>query len=231
MLLCSLIGVAQNKSLDSIKEIKPDSIGVFYNPKTYGLRIGLDLVKPVLSFVEDIEPDFRGGEIVADWRINTRLFAAGELGYTQRTLEEDYFTHTANGTYIKLGVNYNLYTNWLDMDNETYLGARYGTSFYSNKIDSYTVSQYGEYFDPKTTSGPKYNNLNTHWFEFVAGLKVETFKNLFLGFMISFSKMITTNDPDNFKNTYSPGMGKISQTGSSFNFNYTISYRIPLYKK
>ena len=223
--------MAQSKekdTLNSIKTIKRDSVGAFYNPKTYGLRIGVDLVKPALSFSQT---DFRGGEIVADWRINTKLFAAGELGYTERTIQEDYFNHSAKGTYIKLGVNYNLYTNWLDMDNETFLGARYGTSLFSDQLNNYTIFQNGEYFDPKTSSGQEFKNLNAHWFELVAGLKVETFKNLFLGFMISFSKVIYTNDPNNYKNTYSPGIGKITKNGSGANINYTISYRIPLYKK
>lgn len=228
ILLCTFVSSAQNKPLDTIPEIKKDSVNIFYNPKTYGLRFGIDLVKPTISFIES---DFYGGEIVADWRINTRLFAAGELGYSQNTRDEDYFNHTAKGTYIKLGINYNLYTNWLDMDNETFLGARYGTSFYSNQLNSYTIAQNGSYFDPKTATGTKYTNLNTHWFEIVAGLKVEVLKNLFLGFMISVSKVIATNHPDNFKNTYSPGMGEISKNGSGANFNYTITYRIPLYKK
>ncbi|ANW95630.1 hypothetical protein AXE80_04760 [Wenyingzhuangia fucanilytica] len=231
ILLCSFVSIAQNKELDTIntiKEIKRDSVGEFYNPKTYGLRIGFDLVKPVLSFSND---DIKGAEVVADYRINTRLYAAGEMGYTQRTIQEDYFNHTAKGTYLKLGVNYNLYTNWLDMDNETYLGVRYGTSIFNNELNNYKVYQYGDYFDPKTGNGIKYNNLNAHWLELVAGIKVETFKNLFLGFMVSFSRLITTNDPDNFKNTYSPGIGKISKTGAGANINYTITYRIPLYKK
>ncbi|MDO3695021.1 DUF6048 family protein [Wenyingzhuangia sp. chi5] len=231
ILLCSLVSIAQSKKIDTIntiKTIKRDSVGAFYNPKTYGLRIGVDLVKPALSFSQN---DFSGGEIVADYRINTRLFVAGEMGYTKRTLQEDYFNHTANGSYLKLGVNYNLYTNWLDMDNETFLGARYGTSIYNDNLSSYTIAQNGEYFPPKTVEGQKYNNINTHWFEFVAGIKVETFKNLFLGFMVSFSKVISTNDPDNYKSTYSPGIGKITKNGSGANINYTISYRIPLYKK
>lgn len=231
ILLSSFVTKAQDKKLDTlgfVQEKKQDSINVLYNPKTYGLRIGLDITKPTISFIEN---DFSGIEFVADWRINTRLFVAGEIGYTESTIEEDSFNHTANGTYLKLGVNYNLYTNWLDMDNETFLGARYGTSLYSNTLNNYTIAQNGNYFDPKIADGIKYNNLNTHWLEFVAGIKVEVFKNLYLGFMISFNKIIANNDPENFENTYSPGFGKISKTGSGANFNYTISYRIPLYKK
>jgi len=225
----SLTCTSQIKTLEPKDDtIKKDSIKTFYNPKTYGLRIGADLTKPAISFIED---DYNGLEIVTDWRINTRLFAAGEIGYTKNTNNEDYFTHTARGTYLKVGINYNLYTNWLEMDNETFLGMRYGTSFFNNEINQYEIAQYGDYFDPKKTTGTKYTNLNSHWLEVVAGLKVETFKNLFLGFMISVSKLITTNHPNNFKNTYSPGMGEISKNGTGANFNYTISYRIPLYKK
>lgn len=211
------------------KEVAKDSISKFYNPKTYGLRLGVDVLKPILSFTRD---NLNGIEVVADYRLKTKLFVAAEAGYMDRTIQEDNFNFTTNGTYIKAGVNYNLYTNWLTMDNEIYLGARYGFSLFDNTLNNYTVFQNGEYFAPKeVNTATQYKNLNAHWAEFVVGIKTEIFKNLFLGLMFSVNKIISTKDGSNFKNTYSPGFGKITKNGSGANMNYTISYRIPLYKK
>ncbi|NIJ45111.1 hypothetical protein FHR24_001550 [Wenyingzhuangia heitensis] len=218
--------VENTKDLEVVK----DSVGEFYNPKTYGLRFGIDIIKPILTYSWDGK--FKGGEIVADYRINTRLFIAAEAGYADRALEEDTFNNTVKGSYLKAGINYNLYTNWLDMDNELYLGARYGFASFTNELNNYTIFQEGEYFEAKeVTSSNKYNGLNAHWVEFVAGIKVEVLKNFYLGFMVNINKIITSKEADNLENNYSPGFGKITKTGTGANINYTLTYRIPLYKK
>jgi len=201
----------------------------FYHPKTYGLRLGIDVIRPILTYTED---DFEGVEITADYRLNTRWFVAAEAGFANKTNDEDNFNHTVKGSFLKLGVNYNLYTNWLDMDNEIFIGARYGFSTFSNQLNSYTIFQQGEFFDPKEVNeGTKDSGLNAHWVEFVAGLKVEVFKNIYLGVMVNLNAIVATKDPDSFENSYSPGFGDISDNGTGSNINYTISYRIPLYKK
>lgn len=221
---------AQENNIVTQTEIVKDSIpkSTSYHPKTYGLRIGADILRPILATTKDL----KGLELVADWRLNTRLFLAGEVGYMDRTIDEDTFNHTVNGSYIKAGVNYNLYSNWLDMDNELYIGARYGFSTFSNTLNHYTIFQNGEYFDIKeVNTAQEFNKLYAHWIEFVAGIKVEVLKNIYFGFMLNLNKLVSTNNPENFENTYSPGFGSISDSGSGANINYTISYRIPLYKK
>ncbi len=230
-ILFVLLGVLNLQS-QTKENTQQDSISVKnsnYHPKTYGLRVGVDVLKPILSYTLD---EFKGIEVVADWRLKTRLFIAGELGYSDRTLQEDNFNHTVKGQYIKLGLNYNLYTNWLQMDNELFLGFRYGFSNFSNRLNNYTIFQEGTYFDPReVTNSIKFSNLNAHWVELVAGVKVEVFSNLYLGFAVNISKIVSTKDPDIFENTYTPGFGKISENGNGANINYTVSYRIPIYKK
>lgn len=217
------------KNKDEVVETVKDSINPFYNPKTYGLRIGVDIIKPIYTFQED---NFSGLEIVADYRLKTNLYVAGEMGYIKKDIDQDYYSHTINGSYLKAGVNYNFFTNWLDMDNELYLGARYGFATFSNTLTSYTINQYGDFFDPKEVTTPiKYSNLNAHWVEMVVGIKVEIFSNVYLGFMGSVSKLIYTKKGDNFDNSYAPGIGAMSENGSGADINYTITYRIPLYKK
>ncbi len=217
------------KDITAAVETLTDSISKPHYPKTYGLRIGADIIKPILSFTED---NFRGIEIVADYRLKTHLFVAAETGYTDKKIEEDNFNHTVKGSYIKAGLNYNFFNNWLDMDNELYIGFRYGFGLFSNRLNNYTVFQQGDFFEPRTVNtSTTFNNLTSHWVEAVAGIKVEVFKNVYLGIMINVNKIIATNNPANFKNTYTPGFGAITQNGSGSNINYTISYRIPLFKK
>ncbi len=227
LFLFSLTVSAQEKTL----------IDSTLHQKKYGLRIGLDISKPIMAAFSD---EFEGYELVADYRLSTKLYLAGEIGYINKQSREDTYKFSTDGSYTKLGVNWNLYNNWLDMDNELYVGGRYGFSVFDQDLTEYIVYQEGtsiegisgSYFTPKTSTDPiHYNNLTAHWVELVIGIKVETFPNLFLGASGSYNTMISDVDPTNFNNLYVPGFGKVYSTNSGFTFNYTITYRIPFYKK
>ena len=104
--LCSLLSNAQET------EKKADSIAVKTN--RYGLRIGIDLFKLSRSFYEK---DYKGLEIVGDYRIRKSYYLAGEIGNENKTVDDDRLNFTTKGTYFKAGFNYNAYENWLDMEN------------------------------------------------------------------------------------------------------------------
>ena len=118
------------------------------------------------------------------------------------------------------------------MENAIYVGMRYGFSTFSQTLNSFTINNEAFLDDlAAIESGQKYDNLNAHWVEFVLGIKAELFNNLFLGFSFSGKKMITTKEPDTFKNLFVPGFNRVFLNNSGFGFNYTLSYLIPLYKK
>ena len=94
----------------------------------YGLRVGVDLFNPVNTFFNE---ERKGLELVGDYRITKKLYIAAELGYLENTTDEDFINFTTNGSYIKAGVDYNAYENWLDMENAIYVGFRYGYSTFS----------------------------------------------------------------------------------------------------
>jgi len=195
----------------------------------YGLRVGIDVFNPVNAFLND---DRKGLELVGDYRISKKWYVAAELGYLEETTDEDFINFTTNGSYIKAGVDYNAYENWLDMENAIYVGFRYGYSTFSQTLNSFTINN-DAFFDDLATPeiGQKLDNLNAHWAEIVLGIKVETLNNLYLGFSFSGKKMITTKEPDGFKNLFVPGFNRVFLNNSGFGFNYTISYLIPLYKR
>jgi len=120
----------------------------------------------------------------------------------------------------------------LDMTNEIYVGMRYGTSFFDQTLNSYTSNIGNEYFTVNSITTPVTSTgLSAHWTEFVLGLKVETFKNLYLGFGFSYKIMLSLEHPENFQTLYVPGFNRVFETETGFGFNYTISYTIPFVNK
>ena len=216
----------QVSTTDSDKE--KDSI--YASP--YGIRLGIDLSKPVKA---SLDQSYSGFEVVADYRLNKRFFLAAEFGYEEENTAEDYTNSTASGSYMRLGFNFNSYNNWLDMNNEIFLGFRYGLSFFDQTLNSYTPNvidpDNGIYFPSTPINTPVTESLSSHWTELMVGIKVETFKNTFIGLSLSYKILVSTDEPNNFKTLYSPGFNRIFESGTGFGFNYTLSYLIPFKKK
>ena len=195
----------------------------------YGLRLGIDISKPIMGMIDS---NSSGLELVADYRIAKNWYIAGEFGTQEEITKEDYTNSTSKGSFYKIGVNYNAYDNWLDMNNEIFVGFRYATSAFEQTLNNYSSNTGSDYFSGNTNSvGLTTTDLNAHWAEFVLGLKVETFKNLFLGFSFSYKVMFSLEHPTNFKTLYVPGFNRVFETETGFGFNYTISYTIPFISK
>jgi len=206
-----------------------DSINL--NQKKYGLRLGVDLIRVVKPFVDD---DFETGfEINADYRIKKNLFISGEIGIDERTTETDFLSSTASGSYIKAGVDINLYDNWPGADNLIYAGFRAGYSTFDQTINSFTIFNTDQTFTPAESTEPiELNGLDAIWGEVIFGAKAEVLPNLYLGVNVQFKILLTETEPDNFENLYIPGYNRTFDTGAfGFGFGYNISYLIPFKKK
>ncbi|WP_223052196.1 DUF6048 family protein [Flavobacterium coralii] len=201
----------------------------------YGLRLGVDLNKIAKGFYTD---DYRGLEIVGDYRLSKKLYAAAEIGNEDYTIDDRQLNFTASGSYLKVGFDYNAYENWLDMENMIYVGFRYSIASFSQTLNSYKIYDNRildgnvRYLDEVTViSGREYSSLNAHWAEVVGGVKAEVFDNLFLGFSVRLNLLFANKKPDNFDNLYIPGYNRTYAGSFGAGFNYTVSYFIPLYKK
>ena len=194
----------------------------------YGIRVGIDVVRPFYSLFSD---DKKGFEIVGDYRIANRLYIATELGYRDQTRQEDFFNFSTKGQYIKIGADYNAYKNWIGMENMIVVGLRYGFSTFNQTVNEYSIN--ADPFIPARTETEQatYDGLNAHWAELVLGLKVEVLHNVFLGVSFRGNTLITSTQPENFKNLYIPGFERVYFNDFGFSFNYTLSYLIPLYRK
>jgi hypothetical protein len=218
-------GFSQAKET-AITETKKDTI--IYK-SAYGIRLGIDISKPILGSISD---SYSGFEIVGDYRISKRFFVAAELGYEEQNSIEDYTDSSTKGSYAKLGFNYNAYENWLDMNNEIFVGYRYGFSLFDQTLNSFTPNVNSSYFPANSINNPvTASSLNAHWSEFIFGLKVETFKNLFVSASASYKVLMSVKEPEKFKTLYAPGFNRIFESSTGFGFNYTVSYLISFKKK
>jgi len=206
---------------------KPDSI---YYQEKYGVRIGFDLSKPVRALLDN---NYSGFEVKGDFRLTNRFFPAIELGYEDFDFEENNFKANAAGAFTKLGVNYNAYENWTGMQNEIFVGLRYGFSTFSETLYHHTIYDLDHYFPPDYKENKqKFNSLNAHWVELQVGIKAEILNNLYLGLHAEVKRIITEKQPDSFENLWIPGYNR-SYADSPFGvgWGYSISYLIPILKK
>lgn len=221
MVLLSLIGNAQK-----VTETKKDSIPI--KKERYGLRLGVDLFKLTRMLYEE---DYRGIELVGDYRLTRRHYLAAEIGNEEKTVDEDQLNFTTSGTYLKVGFDYNTYENWLNMENIISIGLRYGVSSFSQTLNNFEIYNPNNYFEEiLLLPGEKYDGLTAQWIEVIAGTKVKVINNVFVGFNFSLKYLVSQKVPDNFDNLYIPGFNRTYDGKFGVGFNYTISYFVPLYK-
>ena len=196
------------------------------------IRLGFDVFKPIKS---SSDGDNLNYEIVGDLQITENLYLAAEYGLTDRLIEDENINFNSNGSFLRFGFDYNMFKNWVGMDNSIFLGLRYGSSNFSNKIESYNVRNSDAYFSNFVDNNYQtidHSNLTGNWLEIVAGVKVETFNNVYLGFSLRLNKLLSTQKPENFDNLYIPGFNKVTDDNTfGSGFNYTLTYSIPLRKK
>ena len=216
---------AENKLNDSL--IIGDKILNINN-----IRFGIDIYKPIKS---SSEGDNLNYEIVGDLQITENLYLAAEYGLIDRLIEDENINFNSNGSFLRFGIDYNMFKNWVGMDNAIFLGLRYGSSNFSNKIQSYNVRNSDAYFSNFVDNNYQtinHSNLTGSWLEVLAGVKVETFNNVYLGFSLRLNKLLSTKKPDNFDNLFIPGFNKVTDDNTwGSGFNYTLTYSIPLKKR
>jgi len=233
-----------------LSEAQTDSIQIGSRDSTsfgqrYGLRVGVDLSKPIRSLFDS---DYSGLEFVADFRITKKLYIAAEFGNEKKTSTEALeniddidrvvlYNYTTSGSYVKLGVDFNTYENWYGMTNAIIVGARYAGSSFTQTLNNYTIYDSNRYwypnnFAPGSGSSEEFSGLNATWLELLFGIKVELFANLYLGASVRLNYLFTNKEADFFPNLWIPGFNQVNDNSNfGVGYNYTISYLIPLYRK
>lgn len=205
------------------------AVAITTYPQRYGLRVGLDLFRTTRSFYDK---SYKGFEVTGDYRLTQKLFAAIEVGHDNLSKNLNSYGYTGTGMFAKLGIDYNFYENWLSEEDMMYVGARYGYSNFSQTLDWYQPYTTNPYFSTERIDiNKKYSGLSAHWLEFVAGIKAKMFSNVFMGFTMRLTGLVAQKQPDGFENQYIPGFNRKYSGAIGVDFNYTVSYLIPLTTK
>jgi len=217
---CVFSTFAQQKSILDTSTVK----------EKYGLRVGVDLSKPIRTLLDE---DYSGFEVVADFRVSDKFYAAAELGTESFDFYENNLNALTKGSYIKVGANYNAYNNWIGLHNEIFTGLRYGFATFDQELLAYRIYTTDQNFPPTVrTESEKFDGLTAHWLEFTVGIKAEIFNNLYISASVQLKHEITEDKPENFDNLFVPGFGKTYDFSSfGVGYGYSISYLIPLFKK
>ncbi len=196
----------------------------------YGLRLGIDLSKPLRTILED---DYTGFELLADFRISRRFYVAAEIGTEEKDYNESNLVATTSGSYAKLGADFNAYNNWFGMNNAITTGLRYGFSTFKQELLGYGIYTTNNIFPGTFIEDPQeFSGLTAHWVELIIAIKTELINNLYLSINLQLKNLISEDRPENFDNLYIPGFNRtydFSEFGVGY--GYTISYLIPLFKK
>lgn len=208
-------------------ETKNDSV---QKVEKYGLRVGIDLAKPLRTLIED---GYSGFEIMGDFRITKKFYAAVELGNEKKDWIEPYVSSKTSGSYAKLGFDYNAYENWLGMENAITVGMRYGFSTFKQELLSYRIYTDNPAFPTQTIYDPQeFSGLTAHWTELIVGVKTEILNNLYLSLNAQLKIRIAETEPENFANLYIPGFNRTYDYSKfGVGYSYSISYLIPIFKK
>lgn len=229
-LLCFFLGTAQKKS--KTIDLNPKDTTVYKQP--YGLRVGVDLSRLITGAFDD---NYQGLEFVGDYRLSQKLFIAGELGNEKKTVAEDLYEFTASGSYFKVGVDYNTYGNWYGEQNMITLGGRFAISNFSQSVNEYQLFDSSRYWSAEDfvtgVGGPlEFNGRTKSWIEGVVGVKMELFKNLYLGGSVRLGILLSDPKDEAMWSLFIPGFNKVTDNSRfGVGYNYSLSYLIPLYKK
>ncbi|MEX0996258.1 MAG: DUF6048 family protein [Flavobacteriaceae bacterium] len=223
----SLLVFVQISKAQTTTETTNDTL---VHKEKFGLRAGIDLFKPARTLFDE---NYSGFEVMADYRVYKNYYAALELGNEQKTTFDDNLTSKGDGSYFKLGFDYNAHNNWAGLNNMIFAGLRYGLSSFSQELIEYQIATVAPFFPPDIRTEPiVFDGLTVHWVEFIVGLKTEIFNNLYLSLNLQLKNRVSETKPDNFDNLFIPGFGRTYENSKfGAGFGYGISYLIPIVKK
>ncbi len=197
---------------------------------TYGIKLGIDFSKQIRMLTE---PEYKGIVIIGDYRVLDKFYIAVEFGSEEKLVENEVLNFKTKGSFYKAGVNYNIFKNIQNLENEIYIGLRYGSSKFDHNLNSFTIHNVDQYWNQNNiTNSSSYENLNAKWLEFLVGFKAQVIDNFYMGLNLNVKRILSQKSPENFSNLYIPGFNKVLENNNiGVGFSYTIQYQIPLFRK
>lgn len=191
-----------------------------------GIRFGYDVSRPVLQY---LEPKRYAYEVSADFEPKLNYYTTVEYGQQRFDLAESGYNYSSAGYYARIGFDYNFSKQRMLIDHYEmiYGGFRYAFASYSHVVSDLVLPE--NYWGGYSIPGFPEKDLSAHWFEIVAGIRGELFKNFFIGWSFRGRVLLWQKKDPVMDTNRIPGYG-VGNKKSQLGFNYSIYYRIPLYK-
>lgn len=175
-----------------------------------------------------------------------RFFAVFDYGFSRverdrKGLNYTGFSYNAQGSYFRLGADYN-FMHRTFKDEVMFVGFRYGIASFKHNFTYYGASEAWGYFPPRlilstaTIVDDRFvgtiseAGLSATWLEIVLGLKVNVWKQLFLGYTARFMLLSKVKGENQLIANDLPGFGSTNKRVRVV-LNYYISYRIAFKSK
>ncbi len=233
LLLCAILGVIPGwaQQPDSVQQEKK-FVGKGFTPSA--LRLGLSLNNIVETVLED-QSTYYGFQI--DVPVRQFMFSVdyGRMDISRNNQQTEQpsrnFTYSSQGSFFRAGVDVNLLKDKATDSNDAFgdiifFGLKYARSRLDDQLSFQTA---GDSIYEATPLQQSNDKLRAWWLEMNAGVKVEIFKNIFLGYTLRYKFFRRFSDKTSLTPYEVPGFGKGEQE-NAFGYDYYIFYRIPFRK-
>ena len=213
--------MADTIATDTVAEKEP----VHKAPLFGGALITADLAAPFMNL---LGTQYGNYEAAVEFDIYHRFFPVLEVGVGSAwyTPDGNNYTFKCNPSlYGRIGVNYNFFFN---NGSESFfaVGLRYGLTSFSYNWENITFND--SYWDDEVVANTPQEQAFAHWGEVVIALRVQIYKNFFMGWSGRF-RLLAGCDSSQYGDPYFiPGFGPKE---TAFGFTYTVGYNIPIKKK
>jgi hypothetical protein len=182
-----------------------------------GIRIGADLVAPIISFSDR---RFSGHEFSADVDFY-RYYLTADVGKWERDIMGRDGKYQHSGMYWRAGVDVNFLTKDPDR-NMLFFGFRYGSSRFEEALtrtitDPVWGTRTDFFYAPDRKAG---------WLEITGGLRVKMYRFIWMGYTIRYKFGLNTRGGNSIAVYEVPGYGSTFKP-ATWGFNYLILIRMP----
>lgn len=158
--------------------------------------------------------------------LKNKYFPVVELGFAGADkTTADNIQFKTNGMFGKIGLDIPMMKpkpSSTQKNNNFLVGLRLGMSPFGYSIYNQTITD--DYWKHTETYNLESISTVKLWFEITAGLRVEVYKNIYMGWTVRNKHQITKTKPGETAPWYIPGYGK--GNSSVWGFSYIIGYRL-----
>lgn len=169
-------------------------------------------------------PEQRRIEVQADFKFAPNYYGVAEFGLLELDTTRENYAYSQQGSFYRIGIEYNAIAA---KDDLLAIGGRIGSSHFTQQASdiyiSPTDSIWRDVYFPQIPE----QSHTVFWLELTLGMKVEVFRNFYLGWTLRGKAMLFGAKSDHLEPYIIPGFGRGNRKTAA-SVNYYISYKIPL---